>query len=61
MEKMELKCKKCCHYYRTMAAESGYNPYPCCHLYEGTGRRADIITQSCFERRKRRMKNDSKS
>ena len=47
-----MKCYKCLHYYRIMAAASGYNPAPCCHLFEDKGERPNILTQECFEKRK---------
>jgi len=50
-----VKCKKCKHFYKTMAGPNGggYNPYPFCHYYENTGRRPAILTQECFEPRGR--------
>ena len=48
----ELKCKKCVHFYRVMVTENGYNPYPSCQCLEDTGRRPNILTQECFEKRK---------
>ena len=52
-----MKCKKCLHFYRIMTVENGcgYNPSPCCHLYEDVGKRPNILTQECFEA-KRRLK-----
>lgn len=52
----ELKCKKCIHFYRVMATGEGYNPYPCCRYYEDTGKWPNVITQECFECRKRTRK-----
>ncbi len=49
-----MKCQKCRHFYRMMAAGKGYNPFPCCHIQEDTGRRPEPFTQKCFEPRKRR-------
>ncbi len=49
---MKIKCKKCSHYYRTMTSNFGYNPAPYCHYFEDTGKRANILTQECFEKRK---------
>ena len=46
-----MKCKKCKYYYRTMASEQGYNPYPYCHYYEETQKRPNILTQECFHKR----------
>lgn len=46
-----IKCKKCSHYYRIMSTENGYNPFPCCHLYEDTGERIDFIKQTCYQKR----------
>ena len=48
-----MKCYKCVHYYRIMAKQSGYNPYPSCQYYEDTGKRPNVLTQECFEKRKR--------
>lgn len=49
-----MKCKKCVHFYRVMATQQGYNPYPSCQCYEDTGKRPDILTQECFEPRKKK-------
>lgn len=49
----ELKCKKCAHFYRVMVTGSGYNPYPSCQCFEDTGNRPNILTQECFEPRKK--------
>lgn len=46
-----MKCKKCKYYYCTMAAGSGYNPYPYCHLFEDTGKRPTPLTQDCFTKK----------
>ena len=50
-----MKCQKCRHFYRRMigANGEGYNPSPCCWLYEDTGRRPNVLTQECFEKRKK--------
>jgi len=57
-----MKCYKCLHYYRIMATGAGYNPYPCCHLYEDTGRRPNVLTQECFEKmpRPKKKKEEAK-
>lgn len=57
MEK--LKCSKCAHFYSTMVGENGvgYNPFPFCHCYEDTGKRPRILTQECFEPRRKRTRN----
>lgn len=34
---MKTNCRMCLHYYRIIATQQGYNPYPCCHLIEDTG------------------------
>ena len=54
-----MKCPKCCHFYRVMAKESGYNPFPCCQLYEDTGRHPNVLTQDCFESREKPKKKKS--
>ncbi len=56
---MKLKCRKCAHFYRTMvgADGAGYNPAAYCHCYEDTGKPANILTQECFEPRKKRARN----
>lgn len=52
-----IKCKKCKHYYRMMTTEGGgYNPAPCCHLLEDKNKRPNILTQECFEPRKKSKK-----
>ena len=48
---LHMKCKKCKYYYRTMASEQGYNPYPYCHYYEETQKRPNILTQECFHKK----------
>lgn len=53
-----LKCKRCIHYYRTMVTEHGYNPAPYCHCWEDTGKSPSILTQECFESRKRKKDRD---
>ena len=52
---MDIKCKKCFHYYVRPIGPNGigYNPAPSCYLYEDTGRRPNILTQECFEPRKK--------
>lgn len=52
---IELKCKKCRHYYVRMAGANGtgFNPAPSCWLYEDTGRRPTILTQECFESKRK--------
>ena len=52
---IKIRCKECAHFYKRMVGESGngYNPFPTCYLYEDTGRRPNILTQECFEKRKR--------
>ena len=49
------KCKKCNHYYsRMIGAEGmGYNPFPSCYLLEDTGKHPNVLTQECFEKRKK--------
>lgn len=46
-----MKCQKCRHFYRRMvgADGKGYNPYPCCWLFEDTGKRPNVLSQECFE------------
>lgn len=48
------KCKKCKHYYARMIGPKGvgYNPYPCCQLYEDSGKWPNVLTKECFEARK---------
>lgn len=50
-----IKCKQCAHYYVRMTGANGggYNPAPTCYLFEDTGRRPNILTQECFEKRSR--------
>lgn len=55
-----MKCQKCRHYYRRMAGPGGkgYNPFPSCWMFEDTGRRPDVLTQECFEpKRKVKARN----
>ena len=47
-----MKCQKCKYFYRIMSTGSGYNPFPCCHLFDETGKRPNVLTQECFEKRK---------
>lgn len=47
------KCARCAHYYRIMATASGYNPNPCCQVFEDSGTRPDFINQACFKARRR--------
>ena len=49
---LELKCRKCEHFYRVMATGGGYNPAPSCQCFEDTGKRPNILTQECFSKRK---------
>lgn len=55
-----LKCKKCAHYYRTMVGEGGYNPAPCCHLWEDEGKRPNILSQECYKPRKRERRKETR-
>ncbi len=50
-----MKCYKCAHWYVKMTdlGGHGYNPYPCCQLYEDTGNWPNILTQECFKKRKK--------
>ncbi len=50
-----MKCYKCLHYYVRMvgAGGKGYNPSPCCWLFEDTGRRPNVLTQVCFVSKKK--------
>lgn len=52
-------CKKCIHFYITVTREGkGYNPAPYCHKYEDTGERANVLTQNCLvKRKKKEVKN----
>jgi len=53
-----MKCQKCNHFYRMMATREGYNPFPCCHLWEDAGKHPEPLTQKCFEpQKRRRVKN----
>ena len=38
-----VKCKKCRYFYRAMVTKEGYNPYPCCHLWEDEGKHPERI------------------
>ena len=49
----EMKCKKCRHFYTVMVTKEGYNPFPCCHLWEDEGKRPEPLTQACFEPRRK--------
>ena len=51
---MELKCKKCVHYYVKMVGADGvgYNPGPSCYLFEDKGEWPKILTQECYEPKK---------
>ena len=53
-----MKCKKCRHFYTVMVTKEGYNPFPCCHLWEDEGKRPEPLTQACFEPREKRRKID---
>lgn len=57
---MKLKCRKCAHFYRTMvgANGAGYNPAPYCHCYEDTGKPANILTQECFQAKRKEAKRN---
>ncbi len=50
-----MKCPKCRHFYRRMVDQNGhgYNPFPCCRLFEDTGRRPNVLTQECFEKKRK--------
>lgn len=48
-----MKCFRCRYYYRTMVNRSGYNPSPFCHYFEDTGERPNVLTQECFQSRKK--------
>lgn len=55
-----MKCQKCRHFYRRTVGSDGkgYNPYPCCWLFEDTGKRTNVLSQECFEpKRKVKRKN----
>lgn len=58
---MVLKCKKCKYYYRTMATGQGYNPAPYCHCFEDTGKQPKILTQECFEKRRKNGGKDGRT
>lgn len=49
-----MKCERCSHYYIVATNDGGHNPAPCCHLREDTGRKPDVLTQECFEHRKKK-------
>ena len=53
---MKKECKNCAHFYRVMVKESGYNPFPCCQLFDDTGERPKPLTMECFEPRKKPKK-----
>ena len=46
---------KCRHFYRRMVDQSGhgYKPFPCCWLFEDTGRRPNALNQECFEKKRK--------
>lgn len=50
-----MKCPKCRHFYRRMVDQSGhgYNPFPCCWFFEDTGRQPNVLTQECFEMKRK--------
>lgn len=52
-EEMKNDCRRCKHFYRVMATESGYNPFPSCQRYADTGKHPNIITRECFEKRRK--------
>ena len=58
---MKTNCGMCLHYYRIIATQRGYNPYPCCHLIEDTGESPHPLTRECFTKRKliRRTNHES--
>lgn len=39
-----------------MTSGQGYNPAPYCHLYEDIGKRPNILTQECFEKRQKKKR-----
>jgi len=55
-------CKACTHYYTvTVGADGvGYNPAPCCHLWEDVGNHPDILGKSCFCKRRLLTKSSQK-
>lgn len=58
LEREEVKCRKCRHYYEKMVGANGkgYNPYPCYQLYDDAGRHPNVLTQDCYEPRQSRKK-----
>lgn len=54
-----MKCKKCRHYYVRIVGTNGtgFNPSPSCWLYEDTGRRPNVLTQECYEPKRRPASN----
>ena len=57
---MKKECKNCTHFYRVMAKDSGYNPFPCCQLFDDTGERPRPLTRECFEPKKKPKKEVQK-
>ena len=57
---MKKECKNCTHFYRVMAKDSGYNPFPCCQLFDDTGERPKPLTRECFEPKKKPKKEATK-
>lgn len=60
IEPMKKECKNCAHFYRVMVKESGYNPFPCCQLFDDTGERPKPLTMECFKPRKKSQKEVKK-
>lgn len=50
---MKTDCRKCVHFYSVMTGDNGtgYNPSPCCRLYEDTGERPNPIEKTCFSKK----------
>ena len=44
-----MKCKKCRHFYTVMVTKEGYNPFPCCHLWEDEGDRKSTRLNSSHQ------------
>lgn len=57
-----MKCKKCRYYYVRMVGTNGtgFNPAPSCWRFEDTGKRPNVLTQECYEPKKkiRRQRNE---
>lgn len=58
-KKLDIKCNKCKFYYKGASFGGGYNPFPCCHKFEETGKRCNPLTFECFERRKKEKNNEN--